>query len=58
MLKFGVKFIFYPILIVMLGMYYFISYLTIAITAIVSSIAICKATIKENKKNTNKVQVN
>ena len=38
MFKLCIKFIFYPILLVMAGMYYLISYLTLAIVTVVSSI--------------------
>ena len=47
-LKWVVKFVFYPMLIVIVGMYYLISYLTIAIVTIVSRIVICKRTSKES----------
>ena len=42
MFKLCIKFIFYPILIVIVGMYYLVSYLTVAIAAVVSGVVICK----------------
>ena len=42
MFKLCIKFIFYLMLIVIVGMYYLVSYLTVAITAIVSSIIVCR----------------
>ena len=47
MFKLCIKFVFYPILIVMAGLYYLVSYLTLAIVTIVSGIAICKSCKKE-----------
>lgn len=47
MIKSIIKFVFYPMLIVIVGMYYLISYLTVAIVTIVSGIAICKSCKKE-----------
>ena len=47
MIKSIIKFVFYPMLIVMVGMYYLVSYLTLAIVTIVSGIVICKSFKKE-----------
>lgn len=49
MFKLCIKFVFFPIIIVMVGMYYLFTYLTIAITTIVSGVVICRSVIKSNK---------
>lgn len=51
MFKLVIKFVFYPIVIVIIGMYYLFTYLTIAITTIVSGVIICRSAIKSNKAN-------
>ena len=49
MFKLVIKFVFYPIVIVIIGIYYLFAYLTIAITTIVSGVVICRLVIKSNK---------
>lgn len=47
MIKSIIKFVFYPMLIVIVGMYYLISYLTVAIVTIASAVVMCKSHKKE-----------